>query len=234
MLLGYGAGVAGLLALLLALLLAGILIAWWCWRYVAARCGRPRPPLSWGGYLLASALAVYPVACMLALIGTLIQDIKSQRAEDRWNQRSYLTLDEARPFGEIALPKGSWVNRQDPRLPGSENSPVTMNGVTAVRFPQPQNVAGVPIVAFEVLPPVMELASAHTFTRPSGQTVRCEAGWLVTFFLPPDRPAVQWEEWQAGLPAAAFRPSGWTFRECFSGSPIAVLTLQNGEVRVLP
>ncbi|MGP2691586.1 hypothetical protein ACTVNK_24025, partial [Serratia nevei] len=62
----------------------------------------------------------------------------------------------------------------------------------------------------------------------------CEAGWLVTFLLPPDRPAPQWEEWQAGLPAAAFRPSSWAFRECFSGSPIAVLTLHNGEVRVLP
>ncbi|MEX5714898.1 hypothetical protein IC615_09485 [Serratia ureilytica] len=60
MLLGYGAGAAGLLALLLALLLAGILIAWWGRRYIAARCGRPRPPLSWGGYLLASALAISP------------------------------------------------------------------------------------------------------------------------------------------------------------------------------
>ncbi|HGM5051633.1 TPA: hypothetical protein ACKP2I_004508 [Serratia marcescens] len=74
MLLGYGAGAAGLLALLLALLLAGILIAWWGRRYIAARCGRPRPPLSWGGYLLASALAVYPVACALMLIDIAIQD----------------------------------------------------------------------------------------------------------------------------------------------------------------
>lgn len=46
MLLGYGAGAAGLLALLLALLLTGILLTWWGWRYASARCGRPRPPLS--------------------------------------------------------------------------------------------------------------------------------------------------------------------------------------------
>ena len=114
------------------------------------------------------------------LIGMAIRDIKSQRAEDRWNQRSYLTLDEAKPLGEITLPKGSWVNRQEPRLPGTEDSPITMDGVTAVRFPQPQSVAGVPIIAFEVLPPVMELAGAHTFTRPTGQRVHCEAGWLVS------------------------------------------------------
>lgn len=234
MLLGYGAGAAGLLALLLALLLAGILLAWWGWRYAAARCGRPRPPLSWGGYLLASALAIYPVAFALMLIDIALQDLKSQRAEERWNRRSYLTLEAAKSFGEITLPKGSWVNRQEPRQPGTEDSPITMNGVTAVRFPQPQSVAGVPIIAFEVLPPVMELAGAHTFTRPTGQTVHCEAGWLVSFSLPPDKPTPQWEEWQAGLPAAAFRPSGWIFRECFSGSPIAVLTLHNGEVRVLP
>ncbi|MEW7001999.1 hypothetical protein M5585_26670 [Serratia ureilytica] len=194
----------------------------------------PTPAAFLGGYLLASALAIYPVAFVLMLIDIAIQDLKSQRAEERWNRRSYLTLDEAKPLGEITLTKGSWVNRQEPRLPGTENSPITMDGVTAVRFPRPQSVAGVPIIAFEVLPPVMELASAHTFTRPSGQRVRCEAGWLVSFSLPPDKPAPQWEEWQAGLPAAAFRPSDWIFRECFPGSPIAVLTLHNGEVRVLP
>lgn len=182
MLLGYGAGAAGLLALLLALLLTGILLTWWGWRYASARCGRPRPPLSWGGYLLASALAVYPVACALMLIGMAIQDIKSQRAEERWNQRSYLTLDEAKPFGEITLPKGSWVNRQEPRLPGTEDSPITMDGVTAVRFPQPQSVAGVPIIAFEVLPPVMELAKrAHLYPpeRPKGALRSRLAGHLL-------------------------------------------------------
>ena len=49
--------------------------------------------------------------------------------------------------------KGSW-QPPEPRLPGTEDSPITMNGVTAVRFPQAQSVAGVPIIAFEVLPPV--------------------------------------------------------------------------------
>lgn len=132
----------------------------------ALRCRPLRPPTPaafWGGYLLASALAIYPVAFVLMLFDIAIRDLKSQRAEERWNRRSYLTLDEAKPFGEITLTKGSWVNRQEPRLPGTEDSPITMDGVTAVRFPRPQSVAGVPIIAFEVLPPVMELASAHTF-----------------------------------------------------------------------
>ncbi len=84
---------------------------------------RPRPPLSWGGYLLASALAIYPVAFALMLIDIAIQDLKSQRAEERWNRRSYLTLEAARPFGEITLPKGSWVNRQEPRQPAPKTAP---------------------------------------------------------------------------------------------------------------
>ncbi|MGG1979979.1 hypothetical protein ABFY53_01380 [Serratia nematodiphila] len=218
MLLGYGAGVAGLLALLLALLLAGILLAWWGWRYAAARCGRPRPPLSWGGYLLASALAIYPVAFALMLIDIAIQDLKSQRAEERWNRRSYLTLEAAKPFGEITLPKGSWVNRQEPRQPGTEDSPITMNGVTAVRFPQPQSVAGVPIIAFEVLPPVMELADAHTFTRPTGQMAHCEAGWLVSFSLPPDKPARSGRSGKPGCPQRRFGPATGSLR---SASPAA-------------
>ncbi|MGE0969650.1 hypothetical protein ACQFN5_06715 [Klebsiella sp. WOUb02] len=182
MLLGYGAGATGLLALLLALLLAGILLTWWSWRYAAARCGRPRPPLSWGGYLLVSALAVYPVACVLMLICIAIQNIKSQRAEEHWNRRSYLTLNEAKPFGEITLPKGSWVNRQEPRQPGTEDSPITMNGVTAVRFPQPHGVAGVRIIAFEVLPPVMEAGErAHLYPpeRPNGTLRSGLAGHLL-------------------------------------------------------
>lgn len=72
MLLGYGAGAAGLLALLLALLLTGILLT----VGLALRFCPLRPPATaalWGGYLLASALAVYPVACALMLIGMAIQ-----------------------------------------------------------------------------------------------------------------------------------------------------------------
>ncbi|MEX0633539.1 hypothetical protein M8494_21815 [Serratia ureilytica] len=83
--------------------MAPALQSWWrcCWRCCSpASCSpggagatlRPlRPhtaPLSWGGYLLASALAIYPVAFVLMLIDIAIQD-KSQRAEERWNRRSY-------------------------------------------------------------------------------------------------------------------------------------------------
>ncbi|MCG4322937.1 hypothetical protein LMJ63_25840, partial [Escherichia coli] len=39
MLLGYGAGAAGLVALLLALLLTGILLTWWGWRYALGAKG---------------------------------------------------------------------------------------------------------------------------------------------------------------------------------------------------
>lgn len=206
MLLGYGAGAAGLLALLLALLLTGILLTGGAGATLlpaaAARDRRSLGRLSAG--LGAGGL---PGGVRADADRHGHPDIKSQRAEDRWNQRSYLTLDEAKPLGEITLPKGSWVNRQEPRLPGTEDSPITMDGVTAVRFPQPQSVAGVPIIAFEVLPPVMELAGAHTFTRPTGQRVHCEAGWLVSFSLPSDRPAPQWEEWQAGCQRRHFGPA---------------------------
>lgn len=218
MLLGYGAGVAGLVALLLALLLAGILLAWWGRRYAAARCGRPRPPLSWGGYLLASALAIYPVAFVLMLFDIAIQDLKSQRAEERWNRRSYLTLDEAKPFGEITLTKGSWVNRQEPRLPGTEDSPITMDGVTAVRFPRPQSVAGVPIIAFEVLPPVMELASAHTF--PARAAKGCAAkrvGWSLSLYRRISRP----RSGKSGRPGCLRRRFGPATGSLGSASPAA-------------
>ena len=109
----------------------------------------PTPAAFLGGYLLASALAIYPVAFVLMLIDIAIQDLKSQRAEERWNRRSYLTLDEAKPFGEITLTKGSWVNRQEPRLPGTEDSPITMDGVPFFPPPPPPP----PFSPFKPTPP---------------------------------------------------------------------------------
>ena len=104
MLLGYGAGAAGLLALLLALLLTGILLTGGAGATLlpaaAARDRRSPGRLSAG--LGAGGL---PGGVRADADRHGHPDIKSQRAEDRWNQRSYLTLDEAKPLGEITLPK---------------------------------------------------------------------------------------------------------------------------------
>ena len=60
----------------------------------------------------------------------------------------------------------------------------------------------------------MELAGCaylHPSKRPAGALASGLAGHLLVA-AGSAGPAV--EEWQAGLPAAAFRPSDWIFREC--------------------
>ncbi|WP_375056863.1 hypothetical protein [Zobellella sp. DQSA1] len=237
MLLGYGAAAAGALLILLAMLIGGVLLAWQGWRFWMAYRGTPRPPLSRTACLLVSVIAIYPVLSALMMIMIKIEDLRAQRAEYRWNQRTFFTLREATPFGDITLPAGSRVNRTEPRTPGVENSPITLDGLTRVRLPQPQIIAGMAVSAFEVLPAVMELAAPHQFILNSGaqrgQTVHCEAGWLATFTVPEDLAIALHGDLQAGQPAAHFRPSRWRFRSCFPDSPITILALRDGQVVAL-
>lgn len=224
---GGGAAAAASLILMLAVLMAGVLASWWLWRHWCARQGRPRPPLSWTGRILAGAMLVYVVLCATLLAEVFIRDALSDRRELRWKARQYLTLSSPQPFGEIILPAGSLVNREEPRIPGTENSPITFERVTAVRLPRPLLVEGVAWQAFRVSPAVVELAEPASFRvlegEDAGQMQHCEAGWLVTFHTP-DAPS----ETVSAETAPVFQPSRWRFRSCFDGGPLWVVTLRDG------
>lgn len=224
------AAAAAILIVMLAVLMAVGLGGWWLWWHWCARQGRPRPPLSWTSRILAGVMLVYVLLCATLLAEIFISDALSERRELRWKARQYLTLSSPQPFGEIILPAGSLVNREEPRIPGTENSPISFDRVTAVRLPHPLSVAGVAWQAFRVDPAVVELAEPATFRvlegEHAGQVQHCEAGWLVTFHTPSssdDLPETVSDE-----TAPVFQPSRWRFRSCFEGSPLVVVTLRDG------
>ncbi len=234
---GGGAMVAGFLILYAAIAVAAWLLGWWLWRQWRAYQGRPRPPLPGWVLLLVVIVSAFPIFTGVTLAGILWQDIQHERQEMRWKQRRNVELREARVFGEITLPAGTLLNRREPQIPGTEDSPITLDDVTRVRLPQAQLIAGVKVIAFQTAPALLELAEPHVFVGEAGmeegQAVSCEAGWLATFTVPPELEP-DFDQGPSVLPAETFQPSRWRFKNCFAGDPIRVVVLRDGEEVSVP
>lgn len=229
--------VAGYLMLYGAIAVGGGLVAWCLWRQWRAFQGRPRRPLPGWAVALAAILSIYPIFTGVTLLGILWSDRQHERQEMRWKPRRDVELREARQYGEITLPAGSVLNRIERQIPGTEDDPVDLDGVTALRLPQPQRIAGVQAIALHPMPATLELAEPHVFHPlegpEKGQAVNCGAGWLVEFTVPPELEAGS-DEWQHGMPAAWFQPSRWRFKRCFLSDPIRVVVLRDGVEMVVP
>ena len=226
--------VAGALFILGACLVAAGLLLWWLWRQYCAYRGRPRPPLHGGVLALVMLVSVYPIFVGVTLAGSYIHDIQQARYDLFWKKRRFFVLREAQQLGEIRVPAGSLINREDPREPGTdEDSPIPLTTVTAVRLAQPQRIAGVLANAFEVSPTVIELAEPYVFAREDGSEESCKAGWLATFTPPPDLLAI-FQAWPPDWSPDTFQPSRWQFQDCFeSDHPIWLLMLDGEQERVV-
>lgn len=229
--------VAGYLLIYGALLVGGVLLTWWLWRQWRAFQGRPRRALPGWALLLVVIVSVYPIFIAVTLGSITLSDMQHERQEMRWKKRRNVELSESRPYGEITLPAGTVLNRIEHQIPGTEDSPISLDGVTQVRLPHPQTIAGAPTIAFHPAPATLELAQDHEFSyadgEHKGEIVTCEAGWLVVFDAPAER-ELETDLWEFGLPAAFFQPSRWRFKNCFSSSPIRVVILRHGTEMVVP
>lgn len=141
-------------------------------------------------------------------------------------------------YGELRIPQGSLINRNDPFDKGEPNRPLALHGLAAVRFAQPMEVAGVWGSALQTVPARVELAQDQklgpVFRYDSATeawvphklmpAVACRKGQIAVFQVPHIPYDVQAE---VGKPApdgvaARFRPSEWLFRGCEAGPPVSV------------
>ena len=141
-------------------------------------------------------------------------------------------------YGELLIPAGSLINRQDPFDQGEPNRPLALHGLAAVRFAQPVEVAGVWASALQTVPARVELAQNQTVgpvysvssrtqqwernrVKP---TMACKKGQIAVFMVPHIAHDAQAE---VGKPApdgadARFLPSQWMFRHCENSPPIVL------------
>ncbi|GKS96564.1 hypothetical protein [Acidovorax sp. SUPP2825] len=147
-------------------------------------------------------------------------------------------------YGELLIPAGSLVNRQDPFDKGEPSRPVALHGLEAVRFSQPVLVAGVWASALQINPLRVELAqdqrigplyrydaaSQGWVANKLVPALACKKGQMAVFqvpHIPYDVPAEVGKPPPDG-PAARFLPSQWLFRNCEAAPPIAVQPANSG------
>ena len=141
-------------------------------------------------------------------------------------------------YGELLIPAGSLINRQDPFDQGEPNRSLALHGLEAVRFAQPVEVAGVWASALQTTPARVELAQHQTVgpvysvnsrtqrwernrVKP---TMACKKGQIAVFqvpHIPYDAPAEVGKPPPDG-PNARFLPSQWMFLRCENGPPVVL------------
>ena len=192
--------------------------------------------------LLAGLWAV----ALLALAGSAALWLLQARADEARHEAAARRASRARfvltgdmPYGELQIPAGTLVNRDDPYDTGEPGAAVSLRGLVALRFPQPVQVAGVWASALQAVPARMELAQTQRIgplyrynataerweVNPAVPALVCARGQIALF----DVPHIPYDALaEAGRPppdgaAARFAPSQWLFRGCEAGPPIMVL-----------
>ncbi len=184
----------------------------------------------------------------VALVGNLVWVVQlylSHSARQTWQDGAALRASRARlvllqdfQYGELLIPAGSLINRNDPFDHGEPNRPLALHGLQAVRFAQPVEIAGVWASALQTVPVKLELAQDQTVgplhrfdtasqswvPHPLVPALACKKGQLAVFQVPHIAYDVQAE---IGKPApdgpqARFLPSQWLFKGCENGPPISV------------
>ena len=141
-------------------------------------------------------------------------------------------------YGELLIPAGSLINRQDPFDQGEPNRPLALHGLDAVRFAQPVQVAGVWASALQATPARVELAQNQTVgpvysvnsrtqrwernrVKP---TMACRKGQIAVFLVPhiPHDAQAEVGKPPPDGPDARFQPSQWMFLHCENGPPIVL------------
>lgn len=182
------------------------------------------------------------IACDVVL-GLRLYLVKS--AQQTWQDgaatraaRQRFVLAQDYTHGELLVPAGSLVNRNDPFDKGEPHRPVSLHGLEAVRFAQPVEVAGVWASALQVSPARVELAQDQRLGpiyRYDGAAqswvvnkvvpaLACKRGQVAVFEVPHIAYDVQAE---IGKPApdgpqARFAPSQWLLRNCEPGPAVRV------------
>lgn len=206
-----GAALVGVLMFVLSAMIAFGLLAWWGWRFSRAARGTPLPPLGIGAWLLAVVLSLLPIFTAVSWLQLWWSDQRTERSRAEQDVWGHLTLRQPTHWGAMVLPAGSHVEREQPApwlvvdtsIPGElpDGSP-DLRYLSAVRFPQAQQVGAMWVHALSVYPPMLELARAYPAGGPD-----CQAGAMALFeakdaatmpaiFDSAVPPPLDWTQWQ--------------------------------------
>lgn len=226
------AAVAGGFIIILLIALIGFIIFIGLWSYrrrYLRSASRSKITLLFLNSLMV--LMIAPAAMlMLSSILIKIDNIFIEKSRIEATKMRYISLKSPLSFGEIIIPKGSWVNLDTPlELPITELADIRQ-GVATIRFSKTIDIAGYSVAAMEIVNDKLYLEMAKDMTyQVLGETKYCPQGWILKI-TPPDsnRMASRYED-QIG---SWFTPSLWNADHCYQTAAAIIVLAVNDEYGV--
>lgn len=217
--LGYGAGIAGFIVIGLAILMLVIGIAAWIgWKYWKSKHKDIHPALDIGVKTGIVSVLMIPMFIAFTIAMILISNFLSNKAQQRYEAQLYKQLHDPLTFGEIVLPKGTWINREFDIEHSLEEMIDIRQGLSSARFPLNVKLNQFDVVAFELNGNLyIELAYDHAVSI-AGEMQTCPKGWLIEL----SNGGTNLNQYRYRTNFDWFRPSQWQPISCFDGSLIVL------------
>lgn len=225
--LGYGAGAIAFIIICFSVLMVILLIPAWlgwnAWQSKQKKLNKYHPKLDktvkWG----LSSLLIFPIFVLLSYGEIVFSNHQSDRAYQKYLAQIFIQLTHTLAYGELILPQGTWINRSFHTDYSVEQMTDIRQGLTSARFPQPVQLAGFDVTAFELHHQLLLLELAHDQTIViNHQKEICPAGWLLQM-TGVGYPSI---EQRYSLNFDWFTPSKWQPIQCFDNDGIIVLKLE--------
>lgn len=170
-------------------------------------------------------MTISPMVMLLFSIVTIqIEGYFTEKSRLETDKNRFIQLSSALPFGEIIIPKHSWINTD-----GATNYPAKdftdiRQGLYRARFSEPIEIASLPAAAFEATYRgiLIELAESYTYEIGTKEET-CAKGWIARLLYPEKTDREAFYQDQTG---SWFTPSKWQIDRCFQTTGgIAVIAI---------
>ncbi|AYO54000.1 hypothetical protein [Acinetobacter wuhouensis] len=221
--LGYGAGAGGVIVLFLTFINVLVIFAiWGGWKYYRRGKGTTSRFADTMVKGLLVLLSVFPILVVISWCMIWVSDISTDRARFNIVKKQNVQLEIALPYGEIILPKGTWVNRDGDSEHDIELLPNDARiGLSRAYFPQPVKLGQYSAQAFELHRELLiEVAQDYQFEA-KGTQWNCPKGWILQLAYTEKLP----ENYRYQQNYTWFKPSQWQAVGCFDAGEGGLLIL---------
>lgn len=181
----------------------------------------------------AMVITISPAAMMIsAFVSIKIDDYSTEKQRMEQMAIRYQQLKEPLSFGEMMIPRDSWINLDIPMQLPLEDLEDIRQGISSMRFSETIYINEIPVAAIDIGSRGILLEMAKdTDYQISGETKRCPQGWVLRLLYPEGyQIKMQYQD----LSGSWFTPSLWEIDRCFQTTgAVAVLAINQQGVYVL-
>ncbi len=226
--LGYGAGAAGAIIILLSILNFLLAVALWLGSIYWRRKRKAAYPKSDRLIkIILIILSILPITTTIALIEITIQNYFTNQQRQRETEERFQQLSTPLQYGELLMPSGTWVNREGPYSELSQSD--ISYGIKSARFPTAVPIAEILANAFSLHNSLI-IELAHDYTLNNGDELReCPAGSVLQFDMPEGFSTSDVSQTNFDW----FTPSQWKPASCFDQGLSGIIVLMLGEYGIV-